>query len=79
MAHKTKTTLTRAAREKLKKENAKRACSMKKMMERQSKKGDMEKVDKEGEGREGVTGRLKRGMWTLHKIRNYQSGAELFI
>ena len=59
-------------------ENAKRACSMKKMLERQSKKGDMEKMDKEGEGR-GVMGRLKRGIQALCKIRKYQSGAELLI
>ena len=52
---------------------------MKKMRERQSKKRDMEKADKEGEGREGVTGRLKRGIRVLCKIRKYQSGAELLI
>ena len=79
MAHKTKTTLTRAAREKLKKENAKRACDMKKTREEQSMKGKVEAANKKGERQEGVMGRLKRGMWALCEIRRYHSGAELLI
>ena len=52
---------------------------MKKMRERQSKKGEVEKVDKKGEGREVVMGRLKRGIPALHETKKYQSGAELLI
>ena len=48
MAHKTKT-LMRATREKLKKENAKRACGMKKMREKQSTEGKDEAANKKGE------------------------------
>ena len=79
MAHKTETTLMRAAREKLKKENARRAYDMKKMREEQSTEGKDEAVNKNRERQEGVMGRLKRGIRALHEIKKYQSGRELLM
>ena len=52
---------------------------MKKVRERHGKRGEVEKADKKGEGREGVMRKLKRGICALHKIKKYQSGTELLI
>ena len=77
MAWKTKTTLTRAVREKIKKENTKRAKGMKEAREKHSKKGVEKKAEKGGGRKEGVMKKLKKGVHALREIRKYQSDTEL--
>ena len=74
MAQKTKTTLMRAAYEKLKVENAKRAKGMKEV----KAAGERKVKEKEGK-KEGVTKRQKWGICALQEINKYQSGTELLI
>ena len=61
MALKTKTSLTRAVRKKIKKENAKRAKGMKEAKEEHSKKGGEKKAKRGGERREEVTKEVEVG------------------
>ena len=78
MAHKMKRTLTRAEQAKLRKENVERAKGMKETRKKCGMRGVEKEVSKEKK-KEGVTGRLKRGMHALREIQKYQSGTELLI
>ena len=78
MAHKMKRTLTRAEQEKLRKENIERAKGMKEAREKCGKRGVEKEASKEKK-KEGVTGKLKRGIHALRKIQKYQSGTEILI
>ena len=77
MACKMKRTLTRAEQAKLRKENKERVKGMKEAREKCGKREVEKKVSKEK--KEGVTGKLKRGIHALREIRKYQSGTELLI
>ena len=78
MAHKIKRTLTRAEQAKLRKENVERVKGMKEVREKFVKRGVEKEASKEKK-KEGVTGRLKRGIHTLREIQKYQSCTELLI
>ena len=81
MAQKMKTTLTWLAQEKLKRENVRRAKSMKeKKVTREWKedRGKTVKENKEWKGEEVVKW-MRRGLKALKEIRRYQSGTELLI
>ena len=51
---------------------------MKEVREKCGKRGVENEVSKEKK-KEGVTGKLKRGIHALREIRKYQSGTELLI
>ena len=51
---------------------------MKEVREKSRKLGVKKEVSKEKK-KEGVTGKLKRGLCALKEIRKYQSGTELLI
>ena len=78
MARKTKRTLTRAEREKLRRENVRRVKGIREAREKCRKRG-IEKVANKERKKEGVMGKLKRGIHALKEIRKYQSGTELLI
>ena len=78
MARKMKRTLTRAEQAKLRKENIERVIGMKEVRKKCGKRGVKKEASKEKK-KEGVTGRLKRGIHALKEIQKYQSGTELLI
>ena len=92
-AHKTKTTLTRAAREKIKKANAQRARETKERIEKKMsrKPGDQDDrvqgIDskKSGERKEkgsrkdGMGKGVRRGLKALKEIKRYQSSTDMLI
>ena len=67
MAHKMKRTLIRAEQAKLRKENVERAKGMKEVREKCGKRGVEKEASKEKK-KEGVTGRMKRGIHALREI-----------
>ena len=89
MAQKTKVTITRTAREKFKKENAKRARDMREKRGKKTEKNNeygrreegkstdsQEQKDKEDKG---LVKKMRRGLKALKEIKKYQSGTKLPI
>ena len=88
MAHKTKTMLTRAAREKIKKTNAQRVREAKERSEkRMSKKSSDQGERKQGidskkssdRKEKGVMKGVRRGLKALKEIKRYQSSTDILI
>ena len=86
MACKTKTTLTRVARERIKKENVQRTREARgKIEQKASRKNrdDTEKrvdSEKSGERKEkGVVKGVRRGLKALKEIKRYQSSTDMLI
>ena len=74
MAQKTKTTLMRAAKEKIRKENVRRVKEM------QERKGNKEKVEvREKNKKGGKMKKMRRALKALWEIKKYQSNADLLI
>ena len=83
MAHKTKTTLTRAAHENIRRENAKRVREVKEKANRR-KEGDKEDGGKRDNGeKEWEVGearkKMKRGLKALKEMRKYQTSTKTLI
>ena len=90
MAHKTKTTLTRAAQEKIRKANAQRAREVREKTEnRTSRKSgndqeekrvdSMKSGDRKGSRKDGPGKGVRRGLKALKEIKKYQSSTDTFI
>ena len=82
MAHKTKTTLTQAQWEKIKRANAMRTREVREK-EKKGKDGEREdrgkRADKKECKEEGVVKKMRRGLKALKEIKGYQTGMEMLI
>ena len=80
MSRKTRTTLTRAAKEKIKRENARQVREMKKRSGRKDRKKEEKSIKKGNEQKkEGTVKRMRRGLKTLQEIKQYQSNTDWWI
>ena len=80
MAWKTKTTLIRPAKEKIKMENARWVREMKKRSGRKDSKKEAKSVKKvNGQKEEGTVTRMRRGLKALQDIKWYQSNTDQLI
>ena len=72
--------MTRAAKEKIKRENARQVREMKKRSVRKDRKKEEKSVKKGNEQRkEGAVKRMRRGLKALQEIKQYQSNTNWLI